>query len=123
MTERRHLGAFGERLAASALRRAGYELVAANVSVRPWGEIDLVAQRAGMLALVEVRTRRGDVYGGAALSITPAKRRRMLNAAAAYLAGLGDTPPPARIDVVLVNLDRAGRLLSIEHIENAVNAE
>jgi Holliday junction resolvase-like predicted endonuclease len=56
------------------------------------------------------------------LSITPAKRRRMLNAAA-YLAGFGDQPPPARIHVIFVAFDRAGRLLSIEHIENAVEAE
>ena len=122
MTERADLGAFGERLAAGELRRTGYEIVAANVAVRPWGEIDLVARRDGVLALVEVRTRRGDHFGGAAVSVTPAKRRRMLHAAAAYLAALGDEPPPARIDVMLVNLDRAGRLRSIEHIENAIEA-
>ena len=55
------------------------------------------------------------------LSITPAKRRRLLNAAA-YLSTFGDQPP-ARIDVMLVNFDRAGKLLGIEHIENAVEAE
>ena len=122
MTERRALGAFGERVAAGELRRTGHEIVATNVAVRPWGEIDLVARRDGVLALVEVRTRRGARFGGAALSLTPAKRRRMLHAAAAYLLTFGDTPPPARIDVMLVNLDGAGRLLSIEHIENAVEA-
>ena len=120
MSERRDLGAFGERIAAGRLRREGYEVVATNVSVRPWGEIDIVARRNGVVALVEVRTRRGSLYGGAALSIAAAKRRRMLNAAAAYLSRLGDEPPPARIDVMLVNLDAAGRLLGIEHIENAV---
>jgi putative endonuclease len=120
MTERATLGAFGERLAAGRLRRDGYEIVAEHVAVHPWGEIDIVARRDGVLALVEVRTRRGDRFGGAALSITPAKRRRMLNAALVYLACFGDEPPPARIDVMLVHLDRAGRLLGIEHIENAV---
>ena len=123
MTDRANLGALGERLAAGRLRRDGYEIVATNVVMRPWGEIDLIARRDGVLALVEVRTRRGDAFGGAALSITPAKRRRMLNAAAAYLAGFGDRPPPARIDVVLVTFDRAGRLLAIAHIENAVEAD
>jgi len=123
MTDRADLGALGERLAAGRLRRDGYEIVAANVAVRPWGEIDLVARRDGMLALVEVRTRRGDAFGGAALSITPAKRRRMVHAATAYLSGFGDHPPAARIDVILVNFDRAGKLLGIEHIENAVEAE
>jgi putative endonuclease len=122
MTDRTTLGAFGERLAAGRLRRDGYVIVAENVAVRPWGEIDIVARRDGVLALVEVRTRRGERFGGAALSITPAKRQRMLNAAIAYLSQFGDDPPPARIDVMLVRFDRAGRLLSIEHIENAVEA-
>jgi putative endonuclease len=116
----RALGEFGERLAAGRLRRDGYEIVATNVAVRPWGEIDIVARRDGVLALVEVRTRRGSRFGGAALSLMPAKQRRMLRAAMAYLSGFGDEPPPARIDVILVNLDGNGRLLSIEHIENAV---
>jgi putative endonuclease len=123
MNEKRALGALGERLAAGRLRRDGYAIVATNVALRPWGEIDIVAARDGILALVEVRARRGDRFGGAALSITPAKRRRMLHAAAAYLARLGDAPPSARIDVILVNFDGAGRLIGIEHIENAVEAE
>ena len=120
MTERQDLGAFGERLAAAHLRRLGYTIEATNVTVRPWGEIDIVAERDGLLALVEVRTRRGDRFGGAALSITPAKRRRMQRAAAAYLARFGDEPPPSQIDVMFVQLDQRGRLLAITHIQNAV---
>jgi putative endonuclease len=123
MTERAALGAFGERLAAGHLRKHGYEIVAANVWVPPWGEIDIVARRDGVLALVEVRTRRGDRFGEAALSITPVKRRRMLHAAAAYLSRFGDEPPSARIDVVLVQFDGRGRLVEIRHIENAVESD
>lgn len=117
------LGRLGERLAAGHLRRHGYEVIARNVQVRPWGEIDIIARRDGVLALVEVRTRRGERFGGAALSITPAKQRRMLRTAMAYLSSLGDNPPPARIDVVFVRFSPDGRLLGIEHIENAVEGE
>lgn len=119
MTERAQLGAFGERLAAARLLRDGYEVLARNVTMRPWGEIDIVARKGGTVALVEVRTRRGTRFGGALLSITPSKRQRMLNAAAAYLARL-DGEPAVRIDVMLVNLDGAGRLLGLTHIENAI---
>jgi putative endonuclease len=119
-TERTALGSFGERIAAGHLRRAGYDIVATNVPVRPFGEIDIVASRQGVVILVEVRTRRGDRHGGAAWSITPTKQRRMLRAATAYLATFGDDHVSARIDVVLVNLDKRGRLINIEHIENAV---
>ncbi len=121
--DRRRLGAAGERLAARYLEGQGYRVVARNVRLPPWGEIDLVAERDGTLALVEVRVRRGQAFGGALGSITPAKRARMLRAALVYLAALGDAAPPARIDVVAVTLDRLGRLVRIEHVINAVEAE
>lgn len=121
--DRRRLGAAGERLAARYLEGQGYRVVAHNVRLPPWGEIDLVAERDGTLALVEVRVRRGQAFGGALGSITPAKRARMLRAALVYLAALGDAAPPARIDVVAVTLDRLGRLVRIEHVINAVEAE
>jgi putative endonuclease len=120
MTDRADLAALGERLAAGRLRRDGYEIVATNVAVRPWGEIDIVARREGLLALVEVRARRGEAFGGAGFSLSPAKLRRMRHAAVAYLARFGDEPPPARIDVMLVSFDARGKLIGIEHIENAV---
>jgi putative endonuclease len=121
--DRRRLGAAGEWLAARYLEGQGYRVVARNVRLPPWGEIDLVAERDGTLALVEVRVRRGQAFGGALGSITPAKRARMLRAALIYLAALGDAAPPARIDVVAVTLDRLGRLVRIEHVINAVEAE
>lgn len=124
MTARADLGRFGERLAAEYLAARGYAIRARNVRLPPWGEIDLVAERDGVLVLVEVRTRRGDGPGDALDSLTPAKRRRMLRAARAYLAGLGDDDPPAaRIDVIAVRLGRSGKLLGIDHIENAVEGE
>jgi putative endonuclease len=121
--DRQRLGAAGERLAARYLEGQGYRVVARNVRLPPWGEIDLVAERDGTLALVEVRVRRGQAFGGALASITPAKRARMVRAALAYLATLGDAAPPARIDVVAVTLDRLGRPVRIEHVVNAVEAE
>ncbi len=121
--DRHRLGAAGERLAARYLEGQGYRVVARNVRLPPWGEIDLVAERDGTLVLVEVRLRRGRVFGGALASITPAKRVRMLRAALAYLAALGDAAPPARIDVVAVTLDHLGRPVHIEHVVNAVEAE
>jgi putative endonuclease len=121
--DRQRLGAAGERLAARYLEGQGYRVVARNVRLPPWGEIDLVAERDGTLALVEVRVRRGQAFGGALASITPTKRARMVRAALAYLATLGDAAPPARIDVVAVTLDWLGRPVGIEHVINAVEAE
>jgi putative endonuclease len=123
MTARSSLGARGEQLAADFLEKQGYAVRARNVRLPPWGEIDIVAEQDGALALVEVRIRRGARLGGPLESIGPAKRQRMLNAAQAYLTSMGDDPPPARIDVIGVTLDAAGRLVSIEHVESAVESE
>lgn len=114
------LGALGERLAAEYLENQGYRIVARNVRMPPWGEIDIVAERAGILALVEVRLRRGSRYGPAVASLPPAKQARMRSAALRYLAGFGDEPPAAQIDLIAVSLDSLGRLKAIEHLENVV---
>ncbi|MFN8556634.1 MAG: YraN family protein [Dehalococcoidia bacterium] len=121
MTARMGLGRRGEALAAADLARRGYRVVARNVRLPPWGEIDIVAEIDGLLALVEVRTRQRRRFGGPLASLTPAKRWRMLYAAQAYLTSLGDAPP-VRLDLIGVALDTDGRLLRIDHIENAVES-
>ena len=50
---------------------------------------------------VEVRMRRSDAHGGAAESITPRKRARLVAAANGYLAMLG-REPPCRFDAILM---------------------
>ena len=104
MDERHRSGRRGERAAERHLRQRGWTILA-----RRWraagGEIDLVAGRAGSLALCEVKTRADP----AALDepLTAAQRERMLRAARAWLA----LHPPAAgtdvsLDLVTVRLGR-----------------
>jgi putative endonuclease len=116
---RRRLGAFGERLAALHLEAKGYRIVARNFRCRE-GEIDIVAQEGDTLVFVEVRTRRGDVLGGPAESVTALKQARLVAAATAYVQELAELPAGQRIDVVAVQLSPSGRLLAIDHLEGAV---
>jgi putative endonuclease len=116
---RRALGAFGERLAAAHLEAKGYRILERNYRRRE-GEIDIVAARGGCLVFVEVRTRRGGEQGSAVESVSPAKGARLVALAEAYCQERPELPPDRRIDVVAVELSPAGRLLSIQHIENAV---
>ena len=51
---------------------------------------------------VQVRLRRPGGFGGAAASITAAKRARMIAAAGLYLASLSRTPP-CRFDAILMD--------------------
>jgi putative endonuclease len=93
-------GGPAEDLAAAFLERQGLTILERNYRCR-FGEIDLVARSGGLLVFVEVRARSSDAYGGAAGSITAAKRRRLVATARHYLARRG-ADEPCRFDVVLV---------------------
>lgn len=109
-------GTAAEELAARFLAQRGLHIVARNYRCRG-GEIDLVCRDGATLVFVEVRLRSNRRFGGAAASITAAKRRRLIRAAGHYLAGR--PMPVCRFDAVLLDrLDAAG----IEWIRNAFDA-
>jgi putative endonuclease len=116
--DRRGLGRHGEDLAVQALAAKGYQILARNWRC-PAGELDLVARDGSCLAFVEVRTRRGKMLGSPEESITPAKQARLVTLADAYVQA-HDWDGDWRIDVVAVEMDGRGRLLRVDHYENAV---
>lgn len=116
------LGRTGEDLAAAHLARLGYAILARNVRVGH-GEIDVLARHGGELVLVEVRLRRGGAPAAAA-SLDRRKRARLRATALAYLIRqYGDHPPPWRVDVVAIDLDRAGRVVRIDVLPSALEDE
>lgn len=119
---RRVLGDLGERLAVQHLLAKGYRIRERNFRIRE-GEIDIVAEQDDLLAFIEVRCRRGQTLGTASESLTPAKQRRLVCLAEAYGQTDDRLPERRRIDVIAVDFEPSGRLLSLEHIEGAVWAE
>jgi len=98
---RRVAGARAEALAADFLAAHGVAIIERNFR-RRCGELDLIARDGDTLVFVEVRLRTRRDFGGAAASITTAKRARMAAAAGLYLARLGHTPA-CRFDAVLLD--------------------
>ncbi len=98
---RKESGAHAEALAAAHLEAHGLAIVARNFRNR-YGELDLVARDGDTLVFVEVRLRRSGDFGGAAASITAAKRTRLVAAAQGYLATLA-REPACRFDAVLLD--------------------
>lgn len=119
MTSARRLGESGERVAVHLLESKGYRVRDRNFRTRE-GEIDIVAEREGVLVFVEVRARRGRAMGSAAESLTPRKQRRLVALAQAYAQARSDLPGEQRIDVITLNLAPDGRVIAVEHLENAV---
>lgn len=97
-------GRAAEDLAAQYLAARGLRVLARNVSCRG-GEVDLICLDRGSLVFVEVRLRRSARFGGAAESITAAKRRRVTLAAQWWLGGAGRrwSKHPCRFDAVLLD--------------------
>jgi putative endonuclease len=93
-------GARAEEICSELMRRAGLRILARNWRCRH-GEIDLVAEEAGTLVFAEVRLRRDRRFGGAAESVTAAKRSRLVAAAGLYAAGKRERP--CRFDVLLLD--------------------
>ena len=109
-------GVEAEALAAAFLERRGLTIVERNYRCR-LGEIDLVARDGGTTVFVEVRHRASRSFGGAAASITPAKRQKLVKAARHYIARLRTTPR-CRFDALLIE----GEPPRIEWLRNAFGA-
>ncbi len=123
MNSRADLGQWGERQARLYLEAEGYGIATANFRCRA-GEMDIIAVDRDEIVFVEVKTRRGDSYGLAEESISPARAERLAAVAEEFLQSRSafpyDSETPWRIDLVCVNLDRRGRLLNINHIKHAI---
>jgi putative endonuclease len=112
-----NLGRQGEELAVDHLRRHRYRILERNYRCR-CGELDIIARLGNTLVFVEVKTRRSDVYGPPALSVTPFKQRQISRAAQTWLAVNHLTEAAARFDVVAIRFYNE----QPPHIEHIVNA-
>ena len=115
---RRGTGRLGEALAAEALVRRGWQIVATNWRCAV-GEIDLIARDGEWLVLVEVRARHGHRFGTPEESVDRHKRERLATLGELYVQETGWSGP-WRIDVVAVELDRSGAPVRVTHYPDAV---
>ncbi len=100
---RRILGQRGERHAENHLKRQGLRPLARNWHCRH-GELDLVMADRDWVVFVEVRLRAATRFADGIDSIDQAKRRRLVRAAAHFLARHADLAErPCRFDVVAID--------------------
>ena len=121
LTARQQSGRRAEELAAEFLRAQGFEILHRNY-LRRLGELDVIARRADLLVIAEVRTRSSAAFGGAATSVDRRKQQRITRAAAALLQQRADLARPAvRFDVIVVS-DPHGAAPRLEWIQHAFEA-
>jgi putative endonuclease len=117
MAARIELARAGEEIAARYLIGCGWRIVGRNVRCGRTGEIDIIAARAGVLAFVEVKTRRTDAFGTPGEAVTWRKQNRIRAMARAYLVSARPRAESIRFDVVEVRTAGAGPLVT--HLEGA----
>ncbi len=115
----KQLGQHGEDLATEHLSRRGFLILERNYRTR-WGELDIVAFDGRVLAFCEVKTRRATSRSPLE-SIRGHKRSQIRRMAGQWLAERTDRPyaDVLRFDAIGVNLDAAGQLVALEHLEGA----
>jgi putative endonuclease len=102
-------GLAAEQAACAALERDGWTVLARRLRT-PAAEIDLVAERCGLLAVIEVKARA--TLADAAAALGPRQRRRLADAAEQMLAAQpGWGRAGVRFDVIVV--DATGRVRRI----------
>ncbi|MGA3397692.1 MAG: YraN family protein [Acetobacteraceae bacterium] len=102
-------GVAAEAAASAALQGDGWVVLAQRLRTEA-GEVDMLAERCGMLAIVEVKAR--PTLADASAAVSPRQRARLLAAAEIILAEHPDWGAAGvRFDVLVV--DAAGRVRRI----------
>ena len=115
MAEHNILGREGEDLAQQHLRAKGYRIVETNWRFAGL-EVDIIAQKDNVLAIVEVKTRTSDALRTPQQAVDALRQKRLITAANAYVHHNG-LDCDVRMDIIaIVKNEHECR---IEHIENA----
>lgn len=109
-------GRWAEGQAAAYLRGRGWRVLHRNWRFHH-KELDLVVERGGVVAFVEVKARSAHGWGHALEAITPAKRRDLAVAARGWIAAHGGAYETFRFDAVVVVTGPDGT--RVEHVEDA----
>lgn len=118
MAQHNEFGRISEDRAAAYLMANGY-----TIRDRNWRighkELDIVAQKHGVLVVVEVKARRTDRYGDAVEAVTDEKIHKTIHAANAYVR-YHRINLPIRFDVITITGEPGHQ--TIEHIEDAFHS-
>jgi len=110
------VGKLGEDLAANFLEKNDYNILERNYRFGH-GELDIIAEKEGMLIFIEVKTKKHGDFGDPINWIKRGKQKQMGRIARGYLYERNITDRDCRFDVVLVTWEHG--LWKIDHIENA----
>ena len=113
---RQAFGELGERIAERWLRRTGWRVLQRRFR-SGHRDIDLVVEREGTIAFVEVKARRGDRFGHPVEAVNWRKQKELAKSAQVWIDRHGRAEDAYRFDVVGVLM--TGDRVRIRHVEDA----
>lgn len=110
-------GKLGEAAAVAFLEKKGWKIAELNWRAGR-GEIDIIAwEHERVLVFVEVKTRKGEGFGGPEAAVDAKKQDLLARTAGAYMESI-DYDWEIRFDIVAIVL-RNGLVEDIRHLEDA----
>lgn len=109
------LGKLGEEMAVDFLKKNGYRILQTNF-VYQKAEIDIIALKDTILAIVEVKTRSTTEFGMPQEFVNPKKIQLLVKAVNEYILQ-NDIDADARFDIISVY--KEAKEFKIEHLEDA----
>ena len=115
MAEHNDLGKLGEELAVEFLEKNGYTILETNWTFQK-AEVDIIAKKDGILAVVEVKTRSSIDFGLPQDFVKPKKIQLLVIAINEYVLS-NDLDLEVRFDIIA--LHKEGKDFKMEHLEDA----
>ncbi len=115
MANHNNLGKQGEDLAVGFLLKQGYEVLERNFMFQK-AEVDIIAKKENVLAVVEVKTRSTNAFGNPQDFLKPKQIQRIVKAVDHYVTS-NQLEVEVRFDIVAIVKNQ--HQFDIEHLENA----
>ena len=115
MAEHNDLGKLGEELAVEFLQKNGYEILETNWVFQK-AEVDIIAKKENILAIVEVKTRSSLDFGLPQDFVKPKKIQLLVKAVNEYVIS-NNLDIEVRFDIIAIH--KEGKSFAMEHLIDA----
>jgi len=115
MAKHNELGKLGEQLAVNFLLKNSYNILKRNYRFDK-AEVDIIAKKKDILAIVEVKTRSTTDFGDPQDFVKPKQIQRLVKAVDEYVI-TNDLDVEVRFDIIAIV--KEGKAFKIKHLKNA----
>lgn len=122
MSDKLHLGKWGEAKARTFLERKGVKILVSNFRT-PYGELDLIGLEDSQVVFFEVKTRSSSSFGFGEQSINRVKQQHLIDSAESYMQSHPQLGENWRIDAIVIDGNPSRKKCEIRWFKNAIPGE